>query len=212
MRRAVNPRGSVKERPSDIHPTKEKLLKAVDQLLETQPLESITVEQLLKSCGVSKGSLYHHFTDFPALLEMSLVRSFATSVNQSIAVISKVVAQSSSKEDFFRSLVKVTVKTQAVEQRATRFKRARIIVMAERNAQLSQVLAVEQQRLTTALMEQIAQAQKNGWVNKEIDPQAGAVLIQAYTLGKIVDDLSQTPMSPENWNQLITRLAERVFG
>ena len=84
--------------------------------------------------------------------------------------------------------------------------------MAERNAQLSQVLAVEQQRLTTALMEQIAQAQKNGWVNKEIDPQAGAVLIQAYTLGKIVDDLSQTPMSPESWNQLITRLAERVFG
>lgn len=46
-------------------------------------------------------------------------------------------------------------------------------------------------------------AKKKGWVKKSIKPRPAAVLIQAYTLGKIVDDVAETKMPDEDWNALI---------
>lgn len=46
----------------------------------------------------------------------------------------------------------------------------------------------------------------------DFDPRAEAVLIQANTLGRIVDDITTEQVDPNSWDQLITRLIERVLA
>jgi hypothetical protein len=44
------------------------------------------------------------------------------------------------------------------------------------------------------------------------DARACAVLIQAYTLGKIVDDVVEEPVDPQAWNDLIMQVTTNVFA
>ncbi len=50
-----------------------------------------------------------------------------------------------------------------------------------------------------------------GWANPAFDPVTVAVLIQSYTMGKIVDDVADQPMDPEKWIFLIDNLLEMLL-
>jgi hypothetical protein len=84
--------------------------------------------------------------------------------------------------------------------------------MAGSNDRFRRILGIQEQRVTDALADLFREAQARGWMNTDFDPQAAAVLIQAYTLGRIVDDISPNQMDQEKWVDLITTLIERVFG
>ncbi len=199
-------------KPTVTHPTKEKLRNTALTLMKTMSVEAVTADQVLQHSGVSKGSLYHHYTDFPSLIEDCLAYEFSQSVDLTIDALTRILANSTSKEMVFAGLEKITQATQAPERRDFRLRRARILSHTENNARFTQVLAQQQQRLTAALTDLFRQCQLKGWMNTDFDPHAGAVLIQAYTLGKVVDDVTAEPMDPAQWNALITRLVERVFG
>jgi AcrR family transcriptional regulator len=208
--KTIKPKADLPQRSR--HPTRDKLLDVVVALLETHLPQTITSEMVLKQSGISRGSLYHHFQDFAELLELAMVHSFAVNVDRSIAALTSVLLSATKKADIYTGMEKVTAATQGPGLRAARFQRARLISFSEDNPRLSKSLAVEQQRLTDAITDLIREAQMRGWMNKTFDPYAAAVLIQAYTLGKIVDDISLTPMSEEAWNSLIVRLIQKVFG
>lgn len=106
----------------------------------------------------------------------------------------------------------VTRATQDRELSANRFDRARMLAMAQYNLRFRAKLAEVQDKLTEALTECFAQAQEKGWLNTDFQPRTGAIFIQAYTLGKLVDDVSQTPMDDADWENLITLIAERALA
>lgn len=199
-------------KPVITHPTKEKLRTTALTLMKTMSVEAVTADQVLQHSGVSKGSLYHHYTDFPSLIEDCLAYEFAQNIDLTIGELTRILATSTSKDTVFAELEKITLATQAPERRDFRLRRARILSHTENNARFTHVLAQQQQRLTAALTHLFRQCQHKGWMNADFDPHAAAVLIQAYTLGKVVDDVTSEPMDPKQWNALITRLVERVFG
>jgi hypothetical protein len=83
--------------------------------------------------------------------------------------------------------------------------------MAEGNERFRIALGKVQLELTDLFTAQFKLAQDKGWFNKDFDPRAGAVLIQAYTLGKIVDDIVDEPMDSEAWNSLIGLILDRAL-
>lgn len=127
------------------------------------------------------------------------------------AVISKVLDEAKSKDEAVAGLRKVTELTQDPARKANRYERARIIGMAEGNERFRIALGKVQLELTDLFTAQFKLAQDKGWFNKDFDPRAGAVLIQAYTLGKIVDDIVDEPMDSEAWNSLIGLILERAL-
>ena len=199
-------------KPTITHPTKVKLRTTALTLMKTMSVEAVTADQVLQHSGVSKGSLYHHYTDFPSLIEDCLAYEFSENIDLTIDELTLILTTSTSKDEVFATLEKITLATQAPERRDFRLRRARILSHTENNPRFAQVLAQQQQRLTAALTDLFKQCQLKGWMNSDFDPHAAAVLIQAYTLGKIVDDVTAEPMDPQQWNALITRLVERVFG
>jgi AcrR family transcriptional regulator len=195
-----------------MHPTRERLLLTTVDLMDSENPEKVGVEMVLEKSGISKGSLYHHFEDFPELIEAALVFRFHRVVDNSIALISNTLSTSTSREDFFTEMEKVTAITHSREMTTIRFERARALGHAGASPRFKEALGVEQQRLTLAFADLVREAQSRGWVSSDIDPMAAAVFIQAYTIGKLIDEVTPEPVDEQEWLKLIHRMVERTFA
>jgi AcrR family transcriptional regulator len=182
---------------------REGLISSCDRLLKTHPPSKITTAMLLAEADVARGTLYHHFKSVSALVESTLLEAFSTHVDANITALRALADHSRDQTEFAEGLRQVTKISQSSARQDTRFARTRLIAYSETSASLRKMLAREQERLTTAIEAIVVTSQKKGWVKRSIKPRAAAVLIQAYTLGKIVDDVAETRMPEADWNALI---------
>jgi len=174
--------------------------------------DKVHIDEVLLESGISKGSLYHHFNDFSELIEAAMIRRFSILVDASIGLIEKVVHESKSKEEFLDGLRIVTRATQDPVLSVNRFERARALGMAGSNLRFRSALAVEQDRLTSALEDLFRESQNRGWLSTRFSPRAGAVMIQAYTLGQLINDVSDTQFNNDDWITLIDLMLDKVFS
>lgn len=196
---------------SGFHPTKQTLIDAVVGLMESQNPNDINSDEVLEKSGVSKGSLYHHFEDFSELIEYALVARFAAFVDRSIHMLNQVSIHSKNKSEFVAGIKEVTRVTQAPARAVFRAERTTAIATAMRNPRMKARLGDEQERLTEALADLFRESVERGYGNKNFDPRAVGVLVQAYTIGQIVDDFTPQHMDPENWYTLIDAIVDHVF-
>lgn len=194
-----------------IHPTKAKLVATFLELAAQKGVESVTVEDVLAASKVSKGSLYHHFANFDDLIEEAMARLYAEGIDRSITVMSSTLLGCKTREEFLAGIKLSIEQTISPESKPFRLNRARIIGMCSRNAALQARIAGEQERLSTAFQDLIREAQQQGWVRPELDIAAGALLIQAYTFGKVIDDIAINPVNQQAWANLLMQLLESVY-
>jgi AcrR family transcriptional regulator len=197
--------------PSTIHPTKAKLIEATSKLLKSVDRAHLTSDMILEESGISKGSLYHHFEDLEELIEAALIQRYARWVDASIEIMTQILTTGNSSEEIYKQLVEITKNTQSDEYLAVRQNRIDVLSRAGSSKRFAKLLGEEQQRLTDALTDLIREAQERGFYRKEIDARAIAVLIQAYTIGKIVDDFNENKVDPEAWVNLINTIIRTVF-
>jgi AcrR family transcriptional regulator len=197
---------------SSIHPTKERLILTTVELMGGDHPDKVHVDQVLTTSGISKGSLYHHFEDFGDLIEAALIVRFSANVERNIVAITDMITSVTNREEFYAGLAQITIMTQGPALAPIRFERARALGIAGNSDRFRVKLGTEQQRVTDALIDLFREAQSQGWMNTEFDPHAAAVFIQAYTLGKVVDDVTPNPMDPDAWVALISRVVERTFS
>lgn len=194
-----------------LHPTKQTLIDTVVTLMDTQPAMEINSDQVLEISGISKGSLYHHFEDFPELVEHAMVARFARFVDNSVVMLNGVISSAKTRADLVEGLKKVTRATQARELTRHRSERVTAIAKAIRIPRMKALLGEEQERLTDALADLFRESVERGWGDPTLDPRIVGVMVQAYTIGKIVDDITPTRMDAENWNQAIDSVLDKVF-
>ena len=192
--------------PQTIHPTKSRLIETTAELLNTKFPQDIAVDEILDKSGISKGSLYHHFEDLGELLEAAQIARYAVWVDRSIGFMTPLLSEAKTPADMIESLRKATVFTQSKEYMATRFQRARTLANSETSPRFQKALGVEQDRLTTALEDLVAEAKNKGLFRKDLDTRVIAIFIQSYTLGKIIDDIAPTPVSQEKWDEFIVNM------
>jgi AcrR family transcriptional regulator len=188
-----------------------RLIETVLELRKTQPYEAITVENVLEISGISRGSLYHHFADFYDLIEAAEIARFTKYVDVSIQRISDMAAAATSREELVRGVQQITRETQSPAMHQIRMDRIAALARSQGNPRFQRALAAEQERLTQALSDLVVMAQRNGWFDKALTPRAVAVFIQSYTLGRALDEISQSETDPEEWNRLIDRVVEMAF-
>jgi AcrR family transcriptional regulator len=195
-----------------MHPTKAGLVRDVVERLDTQMPWEIISDAVLESTGISKGSLYHHFDNFDHLMETAQVVRYARYMDATIEQIQQIWTAQTSKADFIERLDAFTRQMQVRARSKFRLERARILAAAEGNPRFEAALAVESDRLTTALADVIKDAMIAGIFRRDNDPRAIAVFIQAYTLGRAVDDYNDIhPMDDDRWADLIGRIVRNVL-
>jgi AcrR family transcriptional regulator len=189
-----------------IHPTKTRLVETAAELLETRFPEAIQVDEILDKSGISKGSLYHHFEDLGDLLEAAQVNRYSAWVNRSISLIVPVLSSAKSRDDIIEGLRVLTQYTQSSEYRTTRLSRARTLANSETSDRFRTALGIEQERLTSALEDLVAEAKNKNLFREHLNSRVVAVFIQSYTLGKFVDDIVPDPINQENWDEFILEM------
>jgi len=194
-----------------MHPTREKLVLTMVEMLDGPDPEHVTVEDVLSRSGVSRGSLYHHFEDFEELYETGLAYRITQWVTDSAEAIENIFLNASSSHDIREGVRAITAATQGANRRLNRLERARAFGLAGFNPRFQAVLGVEQARMTEVFRSLIERAQERGWVKPSVDPMAMAVFIQAYTLGRVVDDISPDKVDPEKWTELIDDVVVQIL-
>jgi AcrR family transcriptional regulator len=195
-----------------IHPTKASLVRDVVNRLNTQKPWEVISDSVLESTGISKGSLYHHFDNFDHLMETAQVVRYARYMDATIEQIQEIWSAQTSKEDFVQRLDALTRQMQIRSRRMFRLERARILAAAEGNSRFEAALAIESDRLTTALADVIKDAMIAGIFRRDNDPRVIAVFIQAYTLGRAVDDYNDIhPVDDGRWADLIGLIVRNVL-
>lgn len=195
-----------------LNETKQHLIEATSDLMDAHALEDISAAMVLDKAGASKSSMYHFFEDFSDLLEETFLQRFAESVRLSDKAIKEIIEKSTTQEGFFTALETVTKNSQARENSAIRFQRARMLARSEGSDRFRKSLGEIQQQLTDSLTHAFEMAQEKGFLNKDFEARTGAVFIQAYTLGKVVDDITENHMNDKDWEKLISRIAREVLG
>jgi AcrR family transcriptional regulator len=188
-----------------IHPTKEKLIATMISLMNERALSAIQVDDVLRESNISKGSLYHHFENFDDLVEVTLIARFASGVDLSIELVAAALNGAKSAEELVENIIQVTTVTQGPERSKFRLERARVIGLSVNSPKLLSALEQEQDRLTTAMADLVREAQEKGWVSKAFDAKTISVYLQAYTLGRVVDDVAskENQIDSEDWNSVV---------
>ncbi|MFM2237837.1 MAG: hypothetical protein RL389_184 [Actinomycetota bacterium] len=196
-----------------IHPTKEKLIETMISLMEENALASILVDDVLRESNISKGSLYHHFENFDDLVEAALIARFAAGVDSSIYLVSEAVNGAKSSEELLEKIVLVTSATQGRTRSKFRLERARVIGLSVNSSKLLESLEREQERLTTAMADIVREGQEKGWVSKTFDAKTIAVFLQAYTLGRVIDDVAgkDQQIDSNDWNDVVNTAVKALL-
>ena len=192
--------------------TKQDLIDTTVSLLDDVSLEEISAVMVLEKSGISKSSMYHFFEDFSDLLEQAFLKRFAASVEASDKAIKETIAASTTATELFTGLAKITKASQDRKNSHIRFERARTLARAERNERFRKALGELQQQLTDSLTEGVTMAQTKGFITKEFQPRTLAVFIQAYTLGRIVDDITTRHMDDHDWEALIGSIVAKTLA
>lgn len=194
------------------HRTKRALVDTVVAMLDEDPFREPTCDAVLIRSGISRGSLYHFFEDYADLVEHAEVVRFTRYVDDSAVLLRLAMAESQSREELRARIEAFSRETQSQARAPRRAERTVALANASRHPRLRSTLGREQLRLTTVLGDLIRDAQERGWMGRDFDADAAAVLIQAYTVGRVVDDISPRPVDPEAWSTLVLMIVERVFG
>jgi AcrR family transcriptional regulator len=189
--------------PKRVHPTKLKLLHAAAELLDSTDPDNLSQDQVLEASGVSKGSMYHHFEDFSDVVESAVIFRFHRNVDDHIGIFQTILNTAQNREEFMVRMVELTRISQDRQRFPFRFERARALGFAGGSPRFKQKLGLEQQRMTDAFTDLFSRAQLRMWIRPDLDPRAIGVFVQAYTLGKVVDDIVPYPMQDEAWIALI---------
>lgn len=194
------------------HPTAQQLMDTVSAMLDGNNPHDILVDEVLRVSGVSRGSLYHHFGDFPGLINATLLHRFSLNVKADAEAMLAVAQAATSKENYWERIRQLSAMTQVPERAPVRAERARIISMAASDESFGKALSVEQDRLTSAMSNSISVAQDKGWVNPHLSAHAIAVFLQAYSLGRSVDDISNAQMDNAEWVALIELILQPLVA
>jgi AcrR family transcriptional regulator len=203
--------GLDRQMPHEYHPTKAKLIEATTVLLKSHKSSELSVDMVLSESNISKGSLYHHFEDLEDLIEIALLARYAKWVDINVVTMSSILVNARSSKDIYLGLVKVTERSQDRNLSKERFFRAEVLAKTNSSPRFAKKLQDLQQQLTGSLTDLIREAQEKNYYDKSNDPKAVAVFIQAYTLGKIVDDMSSSQVNQENYNSLINKIIKEVL-
>lgn len=180
-------------------------------MLDTKKPSEVLADEVLELSGVSKGSMYHHFTDLQELVETAQLIRYSKWIDASIDFMTTYVLGATTKENFVESLRKLSEVTQSSDRKGARAERARALAACFDNPRMAKAMGEENQRHTDALADIIHEVQNRGFIRTDMDAKFAAVFIQSYTLGKMVNDYNPTGVADDVWVDMITNMAIRTF-
>jgi AcrR family transcriptional regulator len=184
------------------HPTATLLLDTAVELLETVPVDGLTIAMILERSRVSYGSLYHHYADISDLVEQAVVHRYVRRLRESVQAVERLL-DSSDATEFRQRAERLIGRSVGPELRGNRLERVEALGAAQGRPRLVTRLAGAQQAITDDQAAAIREFQRRGWVRNDLDPTALSAYIQAVTFGQVVDDVAERSVDHDQWREVV---------
>ena len=194
-----------------LHPTAQKLVDTVIEMLQTTSYNNIKSENVLVRSGITRGPLYHHFEDFDDLIQTAQIQLYKKFV---LDVTSQLVNVLNSAEDLATVQNKlkefINVRSEKIADNVLR-QRIGIIHNAASHPALREKLFESQETLTQEWMKAYQICLDRGWADPTVDARCVSILMQATFIGRVLDGMSNVQMDLEEWKKVLIRLFDTFF-
>jgi AcrR family transcriptional regulator len=197
-----------------VHPTRSLIIAAASNIMKKNLVASFHMDDLLAATGLTRGAMYHHFKNVEDVIDSALAAIYVEGINQNIELVKSVLGSAKTFEQFRDGVFKANqmyVNNESLK--VVRKFRAFAMATSTTSGELATTIAKKQRNLTNEYVVVISAAQKQGWTRSDIEPEAVAIFIQAYSFGFIIDDVSENHIEKKTWSTIIESFFENcVFA
>ncbi|MDE3107529.1 MAG: TetR/AcrR family transcriptional regulator [Acidobacteriota bacterium] len=178
------------------------VLDAVAERLMTMDETLIRIPEICEATGVNYGSVYHHFGSREGVIDAAYHLMFTRLVAEDFENVANVMENATTFEEYVFGIIPlISSVSSGEERRARRALRARIVAAATTRLELRVLIAHAQAEHTKTLARLVRFGQERQWLRDDVDPQFVAVLLQNLLIGRVLDDVSLTPISDDLWER-----------
>lgn len=173
----------------------------------------IRVPDICEATGVNYGSVYHHFGSREGLIDAAYHNMFYEYAEHDIEILRNITEGSETLTEFVAGMSGMagTFSTGAARARR-RALRIRIVAASLTRPELFEKISATQDQVTEALTKLVEHGQSRGWIRKDLTSQALSVMVQALLVGRILDDISGRPVTPEEWEPVMFVLFDAMLA
>ena len=167
----------------------------------------IRIPEICDATGVNYGSVYHHFGSREGVIDAAYNQLFSDLVQCDIDELSNVSQESADIDEFLiRIQPLIGLLSAGEDRRRSRAMRARIVAAALTRPELAALIGATESRLTTELRDVMSMGQDRGFVRKDVSAWSLAVLVQTVVFGRVLDDITTSPIEQEDWDYTMKTL------
>lgn len=188
------------------------VLEAVAERLMAGDETLIRIPEICEATGVNYGSVYHHFGSREGVIDAAYNLMFTRLVTEDLENVTKVMENASTFDEYVLGIIPIiSTVSSGEDRRARRALRVRIVAAATTRLELRVLIAHSQAENTKTLVRLVRFGQEQGWLRRDVDAHFIAVLLQILLFGRVIDDVSLTPISDDLWERNATVLFLSMF-
>ena len=182
--------------------TRSKILAVTCEILDRVGENGLRLADVAKKANIREASIYPHFASRKALLEDAQIERFRSGYFVTVALVNDVVAFSDTREQWESGLRKILQRTFSEDGTRRRSIRASALGYAQSSVRVRSALAVSYREIFSRMAEAVGEAQRRGWVNKDLDPNVVAPLVLGIVEGRRLIETDDSFPNCEAWNLL----------
>ena len=176
-RRAAQERSSV---------THARIVDAAVEIIERDGEAAVTVARVLAMTGLSRGAVYHHFTDRDSLVHTAQFERLARQPGGDIVALRAAVRDSRDRDEFIGTVGLITAALCEPDRVAVRTVRASALVTAVQHAEARPPVAELESAIAGELAAVVREGQDRGFITTAVDAAAIAVVIESVAFGLLI--------------------------
>jgi AcrR family transcriptional regulator len=187
------------------HGTRQRLIDAAVTAIDEHGEAALRLADVAREVGVASGIVAYHFGNRDGLVKAAKLTAFSRQALTDSKAIESVGKVARDANQALHLLEQITVEVVKAERASERLKRVAVLGSLQGRPELLAELGKSQKEITDAIAKAIADNQESGLVVKDLDPEALALFVQAYSIGLVLMDLNPDDAPREAMIEIISR-------
>jgi AcrR family transcriptional regulator len=184
---------------------------ALAMLLE-RGIDAVRVDDVVAEVGVTKGSLYWHFSDRTELIREALLEHVRRLNAEVVEGVTSAISESASTSDYLVRIAPFIIDPYDPAQSQDRRRRLTLMMQAHADPVFAPLIREVQMRSLAVYTDLMREAQAKGFIRPDLDPAAVATALHAINFGSvIIDVLGDGAPSRDAWWSLMMFFIGSLF-